>query len=135
MRYKGVMLFMMIALFYGELAAQHKAKRHHHKTVESSNDTQYEGIASYYSDKFNGRKTASGEIFSQDKYTAACNVLPLGTYVLVTNLSNGKCVKVKINDRIGLHAKRIIDLSKIAASELSFLNKGLTKVKVEVVKD
>ena len=57
------------------------------------------GDASFYSGKFNGRRTASGEIYSQNKRTCACNVLPLGTWIKVTNVKNGKSVEVKINDR------------------------------------
>ena len=58
------------------------------------------GTASYYANKFEGRLTANGEIFSQQKMTAACNVLPLGTWIKVTNLYNGRSVIVKVNDRL-----------------------------------
>ncbi len=91
------------------------------------------GQASYYASKFNGRRTASGELFSQEKYTAACNVLPLGTKVKVTNLSNGKWVLVKTNDRLHPKMRRLIDLSRIAAQKLGYIQHGLTRVKVEVV--
>lgn len=91
------------------------------------------GTASYYSNKFNGRKTANGEIFSQEKMTAACNVLPFGTWIKVTNLRNGKSVIVKTNDRLNASVKRVVDLSRSAAQQLQFLNSGLTKVKVEVI--
>lgn len=91
------------------------------------------GQASYYSNKFNGRRTANGEIFSQKKLTCACNVLPLGTWIKVTNLRNGKSVIVKINDRIHPRMKRIVDLSRAAATQLGFINSGLTRVKVELV--
>jgi rare lipoprotein A len=92
------------------------------------------GIASYYSDKFIGKKTASGERFSQNDLTAACNILPLGTFVIVTNLSNGEKVRVKINDRLNRNTKRIIDLTKEGAKKLDYLKKGITKVKIEVQK-
>ena len=91
------------------------------------------GIASFYSDKFNGRKTANGEIYKKNKMTGASNIFKFGDTVLVTNLSNNKSVKVRINDRIG-HSGRIIDLSRIAADSLDFINKGTTKVKVELIK-
>lgn len=91
------------------------------------------GQASYYSNKFNGRKTANGEIFSQKKLTAACNVLPLGTWIKVTNLRNGRAVIVKTNDRIHPKMKRIVDLSKAAAQQLGYINRGLTRVKVEII--
>lgn len=91
------------------------------------------GQASFYSNKFNGRKTASGEIFSQTKYTCACNVLPLGTWVKVTNLKNGRSAIVKINDRIHPKMRRVVDLSRIAAQKLGYISRGLTRVKVEVI--
>jgi len=91
------------------------------------------GTASYYSNKFNGRKTANGEIFSQSKMTAACNVLPLGTWIRVTNLRNGKNVIVKTNDRLHAKVRRVVDLSRSAAQKLGYINSGLTKVKVEVI--
>lgn len=92
----------------------------------------YYGTASYYADKFEGRKTASGEIFSQKKMTAACNVLPLGTWIKVTNLRNGKSVIVKTNDRLHPRMTRIVDLSRSAAQQLGYIRSGLTRVKVEV---
>jgi len=91
------------------------------------------GTASYYSNKFNGRKTANGEIFRQEKMTAACNVLPLGTWIRVTNLRNNRTVLVKINDRLHHKMKRVVDLTRSAAQKLGFINAGLTRVKVEVV--
>ena len=91
------------------------------------------GVASFYAKKFNGRQTANGNIFSSVKYTAACNVLPLGTWVKVTNLKNDKSVIVFINDRLHPKNKRLIDLSKTAAEQLDFIGRGVTKVKVEVL--
>jgi rare lipoprotein A len=91
------------------------------------------GLASFYSNKFNGRKTANGEIFNNQKLTAAHNTLPLGTYVKVTNLRNKRSVIVKINDRLHHKNKRIIDLSRWAATKLGFINSGLTRVKLEVL--
>ncbi len=94
------------------------------------------GKAVFYGDKWHGRKTASGERFSQHKMTAAHRSLPLGTRVRVTNLSNGKSVVVRINDRgpFGRDRSRIIDLSKAAARQLDFIDSGWTRVKVEVLK-
>jgi rare lipoprotein A len=91
------------------------------------------GQASFYANKFNGRKTASGEIFDQKKLTCACNVLPLGTWIKVTNLKNGRSVIVKINDRIHPKMNRIVDLSRSAAEKLGYISKGLTRVKVEII--
>ncbi|MGC4034534.1 MAG: septal ring lytic transglycosylase RlpA family protein [Chitinophagaceae bacterium] len=91
------------------------------------------GTASYYHDKFNGRKTANGEIFSQKKMTAACNVLPMGTWIRVTNLRNGKSVIVKTNDRLHPRMKRVVDLSRTAAQKIGYIGYGLARVKVEVL--
>jgi rare lipoprotein A len=92
-----------------------------------------QGTASYYADKFNGRKTASGEMFTNNGMTAAHNTLPLGSYVKVTNLRNGRSVIVRITDRLHRKNTRIIDLTKSAARKLGFLTRGLTRVKVETV--
>jgi len=91
------------------------------------------GLASFYANKFNGRKTASGELFSQNKLTCACNMLPLGTWVKVTNVRNGKSVIVKVNDRLHPRMRRVADLSKSAATKLGYTAQGLVRVKVEVL--
>jgi rare lipoprotein A len=93
------------------------------------------GKASYYADKFNGRKTASGEKFRNSKLTAAHKTLPFGTKVKVTNLSNGKSVKVKINDRGPFVAGRIIDLSKKAARKIDIFKVGVGDVKISYKKN
>lgn len=102
------------------------------KTVAAKPKIIY-GTASYYSNSFNGKKTANGEIYSQKKMTAACNVLPLGTWIRVTNLRNGRSVLVKTNDRLHSRMKRVVDLSRSAAEKLNYVKSGLTRVKVEVV--
>lgn len=89
-----------------------------------------EGEASYYADKFQGRKTANGETFRQSKKTAAHRTLPFGTKVIVKNLSNGRKVKVRINDRGPFAKGRIIDLSKKAAKKLGMLNEGVADVEI-----
>lgn len=91
------------------------------------------GVASYYHKKFNGRKTASGEIFSNENLTAAHKKLPLGTWVKVTNLKNDSVVIVRINDRLPRYSKRSIDLSRSAARQLNFIKAGITKVKIEII--
>src|SRR5437868_2949617 len=91
------------------------------------------GTASYYAEKFNGRQTANGDIYDGKKMTAACNVLPLGTWIRVTNLSNNRSVVVRTNDRLHIRMKRIVDLSRSAAEKLGYIGRGLTKVKVEVL--
>lgn len=91
------------------------------------------GLASFYHNKFNGRRTASGEIFSQDKLTCACNMLPIGTWVKITNIRNGKTVVVKVNDRLHPKMRRVADLSRSAAKKLGYTAQGLVRVKVEVI--
>jgi rare lipoprotein A len=89
------------------------------------------GVASYYADKFNGRKTASGAVFRQRKLTAAHRSLPFGTKVKVKNLSNGKTVKVTINDRGPFVQGRSIDLSKKAAKRIGMLQQGVAQVQLK----
>jgi rare lipoprotein A (peptidoglycan hydrolase) len=77
--------------------------------------------------------TANGEIFSQDSMTAAHKSIALGSYVLVTNLSNDSSVILRVNDRMPKWNKRSIDLSFTAAEKLNYVQKGLTKVRIEVI--
>jgi len=100
---------------------------------ETKDRTPLYGTASYYAEKFNGRETANGEIYNSKKMTAACNVLPMGTWIRVTNLSNNRWVIVKTNDRLHARMTRIVDLSRLAAEKLGYIAKGLTRVKVEVL--
>ncbi len=92
------------------------------------------GMASFYSDKFEGQQTASGEIYKASKMTAAHRTLPFGTRVKVTNLSNNRSVTVTVNDRGPFVKDRIIDLSKAAATKLDYIDQGVTKVKIEPLK-
>lgn len=92
------------------------------------------GKASYYADKFEGRKTASGETFRQNGLTAAHRTLPFGTKVTVINISNGKSVKVRINDRGPFSQGRVIDLSKKAAKRIGMLTTGVAVVEVKYKK-
>ncbi|OLY92608.1 rare lipoprotein A [Cnuella takakiae] len=91
------------------------------------------GMASYYAEKFKGRKTANGDVYDPGNLTAACNVLPLGTWIRVTNLKNQKVVVVRTNDRLHPKMNRLVDLSGTAAKILGYANAGLTRVKVEVL--
>ena len=93
------------------------------------------GIASFYNNKFTGRKTASGEKYSPKKLTAACNVIPLGTILRVTNLSNNRSVIVKVNDRLHHSNRRLLDLSKASAMELRIMPHGTVRVKIVVIRD
>jgi rare lipoprotein A len=91
------------------------------------------GIASYYANKFEGRKTYTDEIFSQKKLSAASNTLAMHTWVRVTNLRNHRSVVLRINDRMHPRNKRLIDLSRSATEHLGFAGRGLTRVKVVVL--
>lgn len=97
------------------------------------NDFFQQGNASYYANKFEGRKTSSGEIFRQDSLTAAHKTLPFGTLLKVTNLRNDSTVIVKVNDRLGKSSSHLIDLSLKAAQKLNFVSNGITKVKLEKI--
>lgn len=105
------------------------------EALESEVETIHEEThASYYHDKFNGRKTANGEIFSNKKYTAAHKTLPFGTKVRVTNLKNDREVIVEINDRGPFVKGRKLDLSKTAFMDLaSNKGRGILTVKIEVL--
>ena len=91
------------------------------------------GIASFYSNKFEGRKTYTDEIFTQDSLTGASNTLPMHTWVKVTNLRNNRTVFVRINDKMHPRNKRIIDLSHAAAVKLGYAGRGLTRVRIDVI--
>lgn len=114
---------ILLATFLGVRAQQAKKQKVADK----------KGVASFYHPKFEGRKTATGEVFTNDKYTAACNKLKLGSYVKVTDLENGNVVYVRINDRMAASNHRLIDLARVAAEELDFKDNGIAKVKVEIV--
>ena len=91
------------------------------------------GTASFYGAKYQGKPTASGEIFDLHKLTAAHPTLAFGTVVRVTNLENNRSVIVRINDRGPFIGGRAIDLSQAAAEELQMVRSGLAKVKIEVL--
>ena len=91
------------------------------------------GDGSYYADKFNGRRTASGEPYRPGQLTAAHNTLPFGTKLKVTNTRNGHSVNVVVNDR-GPHARgRIVDVSKKAARKLDIIDAGVAPMKLQVL--
>ncbi len=91
------------------------------------------GYASYYADRYHGKKTASGELYRNNLNSAAHMELPFGSMVRVTNLANGKSVMVKVNDRGTFKSGRIIDLSKSAFGSIANIREGVIKVKVEVL--
>ena len=96
---------------------------------------QEKGKASYYANKFEGKSTASGQIYQHHLKTAAHPTLPFGTFVKVTNIRNNKTVVVIINDRGPFAKGRIIDLSKSAAREIGGIQQGIFEVEIEVFPD
>lgn len=92
------------------------------------------GQATYYADKHQNRRTASGEVFRQSQGTAAHRQIPFGSTIRVTNLSNGRSVVVRVNDRGPFVRGRIIDLSKSAFRSISSLSAGVINVKIEVIR-
>lgn len=119
----------LLAFVTGLLLVGCSSSKNNTKSFDST------GTASYYADKFNGRKTASGEKFSNSKMTAAHRTLPFGTMLKVTNTANGKSVKVKINDRGPFTKNRELDLSKKAFMKITDnKNHGTLKVKMVIIK-
>ncbi len=103
-------------------------------TKKNSAKKIFYGQASFYANKFSGRKTASGEIFDQKKMTCACNAVKLGTWLRVTNIRTNKSVIVKVNDRIHPRMRRVVDLTSTAAKKIGITARhGLGRVKVEVL--
>lgn len=91
------------------------------------------GAASFYADRFQGRRTANGETYDKDQLTAAHPDLPFGSVLEVTNLENGRTVQVRVNDRGPYHGRRVIDLSRAAAETLDFMRRGTTKVRIRAL--
>jgi len=106
-----------------------------HKPEAVASPKQHVGGASWYGPGFTGKKTASGEIFDETKFTAAHKTLPLGTKARVVHLKNGKSVEVMINDRGPYIDGRIIDLSRAAAHELGIIDKGVAQVRIELLEE
>ena len=144
--------FLLVSCHSSKMTQQRKATHKNSKTVVKKKKTTSEkdksvadasstvstmattGVASYYHNKFNGRKTASGEVFSNNKLTAAHRTYPFGTYLRVTNPINGKSVVVKVNDRGPFTKGKELDLSRKAVMDITDNpNKGNLQVNIEVV--
>ncbi|MFP3982174.1 MAG: septal ring lytic transglycosylase RlpA family protein [Desulfurivibrionaceae bacterium] len=123
----SVFLFAMLLVLSG--CGSHKNYKPHPELTGYSES----GKASYYSMKYQFRKTASGERFNNYAMTAAHETLPFGTDVLVTNLGNGKTATVTINDRGPFVEGRIIDLSRAAFSKIASIDQGVAEVEIKVV--
>lgn len=101
--------------------------------LNSSKNYEEKGLASWYGSRFHKKRTSSGERYNMYKLTAAHKTLPLDSYVLVTNIKNGKQVVVKVNDRGPFVRNRLIDLSYAAAKKLGILGLGTAAVNVKAV--
>ena len=103
------------------------------KTTPRGSGYEQTGMISYYGEEFHGRKTASGDIFDKNAFTAAHKTLPFHTKIKVTNLDNGKSVVVEVNDRGPYARGRILDVSFGAAKALGLIGKGTAKAKIAVL--
>jgi rare lipoprotein A len=121
------------SIAYGDYVNTTGMSRKQIESIKNHPKTQI-GIASYYGKKFHKKRTANGEIFNMYKVSAAHKSYPLGTKVRVTNLENGKSLKLVINDRGPFVSGRIIDLSYKAARKLGFVNQGTVKVRIDVLR-
>ena len=120
-------IILVVSLFNG-CGAFHNAQIHEVGKVQF-------GLASWYGNKFNGRKTSSGEIYDMYEFTAAHRALPFGTIVKVTNIKNGRSALVKINDRGPQKRSRKLDVSYAAAKKIGMIRDGIARVRIEVVND
>ena len=149
-KYLGISLFILIslcliasagrssapkALFHPELGGQkpYQINRIWYCPLPSGKGFVQKGKASWYGSEFHRRRAASGERFNMHAMTAAHKSLPMGTYVKVTRVRNGRSVTVRINDRGPFLSGRIIDLSHKAAKELGIIKKGVASVRIEAV--
>lgn len=137
MKLNYLLLCALIILFFSACASSKRFTSD--KVSQNESDAQVDsknlefieqGIASYYADEYHGKKTASGEIYSMNDYTAAHPSLPFGVFLLVKNLKNNKSVIVRVNDRMPDFKNRIIDLSLAAAKKLEMISEGTVEVKI-----
>lgn len=126
---------LLASLLFASGTAVHAQPAHHARTANRRKAIQKTetGTASFYSSKFRGKLTASGQRYDPAKLTAAHNRLPMGTRIRVTNIRNGRSVIAVVNDRLHYRNKRLVDLSLAAARKLGYAGKGLARVRVEVL--
>jgi len=126
--------FIMLSSFTVALLMLNGCGAIHNAQISEIGKIQF-GVASWYSNSFQGSKTASGEKYDKDDFTAAHRALPYGTIVKVTNIKNGRSVYVRINDRGPHKASRKIDMSYAAAKKIGMINDGIARVRLEVIDD
>ncbi len=129
----SISAFIFCILFSSYITAQQFASSKINTPLSSKKIIIKYGLASFYAKKFHGRQTSDGSHYDSGKLTAACNQLPLGMWVKVTNISNDRTVVLHISDHLHKNNPRLIDVSKYAAHKLRFVRKGITRVRVEVL--
>jgi rare lipoprotein A len=134
-----LILILLFALFYGCSSTTRYSRTNDYSDKEGDVKNlklldAETGTASFYADEFDGKRTANGEVYDMNDLTAAHPTYAFNTIVKVTNLSNGKNVEVRINDRMPQFKGRIIDLSLAAAKKIEMVNAGIQEVKLEVIK-
>ena len=134
MKYVALIILPIIFLSFCAPSSRFASKNTSRKSTNVRDGEVIVGYASYYADKFHGRKTANGEVFNMHDYTAAHRNLPFGTVLMVTNLENGKKVKVRVNDRGPYVKGRILDLSLQAAKDIGLIKNGVAKVQLKILK-
>lgn len=134
MKYFYIIILSIFFLSFCASSSKFASNRVNRKTTTVRDGEILVGYASYYADKFHGRKTANGEIFNMHDYTAAHRNLPFNTLLLVTNQENGRTVKVRVNDRGPYVKGRILDLSLQAAKDIGLIKNGVAKVNIKILK-
>jgi len=139
---QSILIFILIISFF-KCSTGAKYSRYSTQTRGSYNKEQaakyrvnqvLKGECSYYADKFHGNKTANGEIYDMNQYTAAHRTLPFNTILDVKNINNGITVRVRINDRGPFKKGRILDLSLAAAKKIDLVRSGITQIEAKIIK-
>lgn len=127
---RGVALMVLFVACAGPRAAPRTVVQKHNTVFVGYEET---GQASWYGHPYHGRRTASGEIFDMHQMTAAHRTLPFGTWIVVENQTNGRRVKVRINDRGPFRSRRILDVSYAAARTLGAIGPGVIPIRLRVI--
>jgi rare lipoprotein A (peptidoglycan hydrolase) len=131
--YLGIIALLLTLMSCTPSPRYTSAKQPARESPRENPKQEHEGTASYYGAEFHGRRTANGEIYNMYAMTAAHRTLPFNTWILVTNLDNGKQVTVRLNDRGPFVKGRIIDLSYGAAQKIGVIGPGTARVRLEVL--
>lgn len=129
----SVLIMLLFISHAAEAKNHHRYYSKHYRVLHTSKNYLENGVASWYGPGFNRKRTSTGERFNMYQMTAAHKTLPLPTYVQVTNLTNGRHVVVKVNDRGPFISNRLIDLSYAAAKKLGMVGRGTAPVTVKAI--